>query len=74
LVQRPLTPGRQAARPTSSCSAARLTWLEEIDTSGPNSDCSTVITLRVDTPCTYISASAMLSACSVHEPFSSALG
>jgi hypothetical protein len=47
---------RQAARPASSCSAARLTWVDEIDTSGPSSACRTVITLRVETPCTYISA------------------
>jgi hypothetical protein len=48
--------------------------VEEIDTSGPTSRCRTSITLRVETPCTYISASARRSACSVREPFLSALG
>src|ERR1700722_15435112 len=65
---------RQAARPASSCSAARLTWVDEIATSGPSSACSTVITLRVETPCTYISARGRLSARSVRVPFSRALG
>ena len=65
---------RQTAKPASSCSAARLTCVDEIDTAGPSKACRTVITLRVETPCTYISAKAILSACSVRDPFSKALG
>jgi hypothetical protein len=71
FVQRPLTPDGKAA---SSCSAARLTCVEEIETSGPSSLTRMSVTFRVETPCTYISAKAMLSACSVRVPFSSALG
>ena len=38
---------RQASSPTSSFSAQRLIWVDEMLTSGPTSFCSTSITLRV---------------------------
>src|ERR1035437_7137555 len=57
---------------TSSLAAHWLTWVELTEV--PQS-CSTMAeTLRVETPWTYISARASMSACSLRTPFSKALG
>ena len=65
---------RQASSPQSSFAVQRLIWVELKLISGPSKLCSTVMTRRVDTPCTYISAKAKFMACSEREPFSNALG
>lgn len=46
----------------------------EIAISGPTTLCKTVFTLRGETPWTYISAQARLTACSVRTPLSRAEG
>ena len=43
-------------------------------TETPHSSCTIAETLRVETPCTYISAMARLRDCSLRRPFSKALG
>ena len=65
---------RQASKPVSSSEVQRLICVEEMLISAPTSFCKTVMTLRVETPCTYISASAKFTACSERLPRSNALG
>src|SRR5712671_2950247 len=64
VLEDPTPPPPNAVPYGQGGAPALLTGVAEIETSGSTSLPRTSVTVRVETPCTYIAASAMLRACS----------